>query len=375
MVELDIVNGGTPGSGADQPTRSLDSRGPDAVHELGERSSNNTNLKCEVLLSRMFPDAVDRPSLGRYDVLEFVGEGGMGTVYSAYDPRLDRKVAVKLVRNASSQPRRRTRLVREAKALARLSHSNVVTVHEVWDEGGELYIAMEFVEGHNLAQWQREPRSLREILDVYLQAARGLEAAHAAGLVHRDFKPSNVLVGHDGRVRVADFGLARLKSDASADEDSTPRAPSEPAQSSAVHDELAAKLGIDTSEAAQLRQRWLQQAYRRSELVAGFAAILANLDGHLEVSEVAQLDALIERLPAPAGRRGALAALRDAPPPLERIVGELTAMDPEERGIALLALVPLVQASAGGDRERALFVDVATKLAISSDEIERMLSR
>lgn len=146
-------------------------------------------------------------------------------------------------------------------------------------------------------------------------------------------------------------------------------------QEAAVHDELAAKLGIDTSEAAQLRQRWLQQAYRRSELVAGFAAILANLDGHLEVSEVAQLDALIERLPAPAGRRGALAALRDAPPPLERIVGELTAMDPEERGIALLALVPLVQASAGGDRERALFVDVATKLAISSDEIERMLSR
>jgi len=146
-------------------------------------------------------------------------------------------------------------------------------------------------------------------------------------------------------------------------------------QEAAVHDELAAALGTDATAAAELRERWLAQAHRRSELVAGFAAILANLDGQLDPSEADAYDQLVQRMPLPAERREALKALRDEPPSVEHIVGELMAMDPEERGIALLALVPLLQAGGERARERALFVDVATRVAISAQEIERMLDR
>lgn len=141
----------------------------------------------------------------------------------------------------------------------------------------------------------------------------------------------------------------------------------------AVHDELAVRMGITAAEAAQLRSGWLVQAHKRSELVAGFAAILANLDGRLDASERAELDALIERLPTTAERRPALVSLRDNPPPLDHVVGELMGMDAEERGIALLALVPLLHAQAEG--ERALFLDVAARLAIAPAEAERMLER
>jgi tellurite resistance protein len=143
----------------------------------------------------------------------------------------------------------------------------------------------------------------------------------------------------------------------------------------AIHDELAARVGMSAPEAAQLRKEWLAQAHKRSELVAGFAAILANLDGRLEASEAAELDALIERLPTPAARRPGLIALRDDPPSLDRVVGELLGMDPEERSIALLSLVPLLRTHAHGGRERALFLDVAAHLAIAPAEAQRMLDR
>ncbi|MCH9686512.1 MAG: hypothetical protein K0V04_34080, partial [Deltaproteobacteria bacterium] len=140
-----------------------------------------------------------------------------------------------------------------------------------------------------------------------------------------------------------------------------------------VHDGLAAKLGVPAPEAARLRAQWLALAHRRSELVAGFAAVLANLDGRLDPSEAIELDALLDRLPVADGRREALVALRDAPPSLDAIVGELLSMEAEERSIALLALTPVVRASARGDRERALFLDVASQLAIAPEEAERML--
>ncbi len=144
-------------------------------------------------------------------------------------------------------------------------------------------------------------------------------------------------------------------------------------QEAKVHDELATKLGLPLDEASRLRDQWLALAHRRSELVAGFAAILANLDGRLDPDEALELDALLERLPVAEGRHEALVALRDAPPSLDAIVGELLAMDAEERSIALVALTPVVRASARGDRERALFLDVATRLAIAPGEAERML--
>lgn len=146
-------------------------------------------------------------------------------------------------------------------------------------------------------------------------------------------------------------------------------------QEAAVHDDLAARMGVPAEEAARLRRGWLMQAHRRSKIVAGFAAILVNLDGRIDPSEVAELDALIERLPIPAPHRPALRALRDQPPTLEWVVGELMGMEADERGIALLALVPLLRAHPEGSPERALFVDVAAHVAISPAEAQRMLER
>lgn len=152
--------------------------------------------------------------VSRYRVLEVVGAGGMGVVYAAYDPDLDRRVALKLLHDggaSSTAGNARPRLLREAQALARLSHPNVVAVHDVGAVGDRLFLAMEFIDGQTLTQWLGErKRSWPELRDVFIAAGRGLAAAHAAGITHRDFKPDNVLIDTRGNVRVTDFGLARL---------------------------------------------------------------------------------------------------------------------------------------------------------------------
>ena len=150
----------------------------------------------------------EAPRIGRYAVLKILGEGGMGAVYACFDERLDRRVALKLVKGAATEESRR-RMLREAQAMAKLSHPNVVPVFEVGEHDGALFVAMEYVHGMTLARWQTEEKpGWRDVLEKYVQAGRGLAAAHAAGLVHRDFKPHNAVVGADGRVRVLDFGLA-----------------------------------------------------------------------------------------------------------------------------------------------------------------------
>jgi serine/threonine protein kinase/tetratricopeptide (TPR) repeat protein len=166
--------------------------------------------------------AVDAPKehlkpgsrLGRYVVGERLGTGGMGVVYEAHDPELNRKIAIKLMRpgvsgNISASEGRAT-LMREAQAMAQLSHPNVIAVHDVGTFGDQVFIAMEYVEGSALSEWLAEQkRPWREIVNMFVQTGRGLAAAHAAGVLHRDFKPDNVLVGKDGRPRVLDFGLTR----------------------------------------------------------------------------------------------------------------------------------------------------------------------
>ncbi len=152
--------------------------------------------------------------VGRYVIVDELGRGGMGTVYAAYDPDLDRRIALKVLEAASGSSsagdNREPRFLREAQALARLSHENVIGVHDVGVFGKDVFIAMDLAPGRTLGHWlATTKRTRREIIDVMLAAGRGLAAAHAAGLVHRDFKPTNVIVGDDGRVRVLDFGLAR----------------------------------------------------------------------------------------------------------------------------------------------------------------------
>ena len=168
-------------------------------------------------------DELARPHLGptltrgsvvsRYIILERLGQGGMGVVYKAYDPDLDRQLAIKFHsvkrRNIGSHERAKARLFREAQALAKLAHPNVVNVYDVGTFGDDVFVAMELIPGQTLKYWlKQENRSFRQIVQMFAQVGQGLIAAHDAGIVHRDFKPSNVIVGNDNRPRVLDFGLA-----------------------------------------------------------------------------------------------------------------------------------------------------------------------
>ncbi len=182
------------------------------------RASSLPEVKPEVSVgerddvpSMLQPAAMMRgANIGRYVILDVLGAGAMGVVYAAFDPELDRKVALKLLRHRAIDAVSSARLVREARSTAKLSHPNVVVVHDVGVHDGSVFMAMEHVEGGTLGEWlAAEPRDLEAILNAFHEAGLGLRAAHEGGLVHRDFKPANVLMGVDGRPRVTDFGLAR----------------------------------------------------------------------------------------------------------------------------------------------------------------------
>ena len=167
------------------------------------------------------PQLLGRGStIGRFQVIGLVGKGGMGEVYAAYDPELDRNVAIKLLRSGrnSGSDEARARMMREAQAIARVSHPNVVIVYDAGTHQDRVFIAMEFVEGHTLGYWMHaRPRTWPEVLEVFTAAGRGLAAAHERDLVHRDFKPDNVMIGSDGQVRVMDFGLVQLAGERDGD--------------------------------------------------------------------------------------------------------------------------------------------------------------
>jgi predicted Ser/Thr protein kinase len=156
----------------------------------------------------LFGAEVEPTYVGRFRLLECIGQGGMGVVWSAHDDALDRTVAIKLLRRELGGDM----ITEEARALARLAHPNVVGVFDIGIHDGQRFFAMEYVPGETLRQWLAREHSTAGVVEMFLAAGRGLAAAHAVGLVHRDFKPDNVLVGGDGRPRVLDFGLARAPS-------------------------------------------------------------------------------------------------------------------------------------------------------------------
>ncbi|HWM85194.1 MAG TPA: serine/threonine-protein kinase [Kofleriaceae bacterium] len=280
----------------------------------------------------------------RYVVRDEVGSGAMGVVYAADDSGLDRKVALKLVREPRQRPGHR-RLLREAQALAKLSHPNVVTVYDVGTHLDQVFVAMEFVEGQTLRAWLAEkPRSWREVVDAFLRAGEGLAAAHEAGIVHRDFKPDNVLVDRQGRVRVGDFGLAFIDQE-SDDEEEGER---EVAGGASRIGEGSAPPGLDprlTASGAAIGTL----AYMAPEQQAGRAPVDARADqfsfcvalhealhgerpfGGDSQPEIAEHIARGEVREAPRGR--------DVPAWLRRVVLRGLASDPSARYPSMAALL------------------------------------
>ncbi len=235
--------------------------------------------------------------LERYMVLGQLGEGGMGVVLSVYDGRLDRRVALKLLRPREEAPGGTTqdeqsRFLREAQAMARLNHPSVVAVYDAGRlENGSLFIAMELVEGQTLRRWQKQ-RPWREVLDKYLAAGKGLAAAHAAGLIHRDFKPDNVLVGKDGRARVTDFGLVRLESPVAVAESDEPVPPPAALPSAALGAPLTAPgRWMGTPRYMAPEQLRGQRVDARSDVYAFCVSLYEALYGQrpFEGSNVAEL--------------------------------------------------------------------------------------
>lgn len=265
------------------------------------------------------PDELARGSVvDRFVILDVVGRGGMGVVYAAYDPELDRKIALKLVR-----PNRpgagEGQLLREAQAIARLSHPNVVAVYDVGTHRDQVFLAMELVEGKSLGPWLgQSPRSVREILDVFVAAGRGLAAAHAAGVVHRDFKPDNVLIGHDGRVRVADFGVARRFESPGEEPPERPDLPEEARSARATRSARstlavaeATRGGVAIGTVPYMAPEQLRRgvADARSDQFAFCIALFEALYGERPFAGQGALDLALAmesgelRTPSPAGRR------------------------------------------------------------------------
>jgi eukaryotic-like serine/threonine-protein kinase len=207
------------------PSDELRSDDPGGVDTVGDA---NADAEAARALAR-------GDTVGRYLITAALGHGGMGVVYAAYDPELDRRLAIKVLhphaRGSLGSSSGQQRMLREARAMAKLSHPNVVVVHDVGTVDRSVFVAMEYIEGCTLARWlEQSRRSWQEILAVFLAAGEGLAAAHRAGLVHRDFKPDNVMIADErplaqasGRVVVMDFGLARSTVD--ADDHATGRAP------------------------------------------------------------------------------------------------------------------------------------------------------
>ncbi|MEM7156527.1 MAG: serine/threonine-protein kinase [Myxococcota bacterium] len=296
----------------------------------------------------------DGESIGRYVVLRELGAGGMGVVYAAYDPELDRKVALKLLLPASGGSHSsdgRARLVREAQALAKLEHPNVVSIHDVGTHRDQIFIAMEFIEGQTLTDWRRTKRTWRQVLDVFEDAARGLLAAHGKRLVHRDFKPDNVMIGDDGRVRVMDFGLARV--DATSEPESIDDG-EEPSSGGALNDALT-KAGTVMGTPAYMppEQHTGDPTDARSDQFSWGVALWETLFGERPFSGKTRL-ALVHAIMQ--GQRASPPAGVRVPSWLRRLCDRTLGANPEDR---FESMGQLLEAIAAGRRSLWIWRGVA----------------
>jgi tetratricopeptide (TPR) repeat protein/predicted Ser/Thr protein kinase len=302
-------------------------------------------------------------AFGRYLILEPIGRGGMGVVYAAYDPVLDRRVAIKVLRARGDEAR--ARLLREGKAMARLSNAHVITVHDVGTAEGRDFVAMELVDGVTFGEWLRAcERPWREVVGALVDAGRGLAAAHAEGLVHRDFKPDNVLVSRAGRVLVTDFGLARVERAAPAavapdgdvrpggagDEESGSR-PAKGAGSTAA--------GVLAGTPAYMAPEQILgvAADARSDQFAFCVTAWEGLGGARPFDAIT-LSATLERI-----QRGDIGAPRRAiPPAVRRILARGLSASPERRYPSMTALLADLERHLGR-RQRLRFLAVAVVVA------------
>lgn len=305
-------------------------------------------------------------ALDRYLVADFVGAGAMGAVYRAYDPELDRRVAIKLLHiqddedHCAAIAHARDQLLREAQALAKLDHPNVVRVFDVGRVPAGVFVIMEFVEGQTLHNWLQTPHDLEEIIEVFHDAGCGLAAAHNAGLVHRDFKPANVVVGDDGRVRVLDFGLARSAHDAETVRKTQPL-PSA-AETTTAEDEASEEDAVRASQAALGTP-----AYMAPEQYLG-GKVMPATDQFSFVS--ALYEAIYGELPFGSAREGLQARVvagdiqpaprsTRVPPWLRQVLVRALARRPEERYPSMEALLAALSHDPRARRQRLLRSAVA----------------
>jgi len=284
-----------------------------------------------------------KEAVGRYVILDCIGAGAMGIVYTARDPDLGRKVALKLLRpdpTIAASRDAHTRMLREAQAMAQLSHPNVITIYDVGTRGDEVFLAMELVEGGTLTDWMRVPdRPWRDVLSVFRKAGEGLAAAHDAGLVHRDFKPDNVLVGTDGRVRVTDFGLARYAAgEAPPSDRSQGDAPVELATSMTRAGTL-----VGTPAYMSPEQLTGKPADARSDLFGFCVALFEALHGERPFagSSLVELASAIERGDV---RRPATPRARRVPAWLRKVVESGLQGSPDRRPPGMRALLDALDA-------------------------------
>jgi tetratricopeptide (TPR) repeat protein len=294
---------------------------------------------------------------GRYHVLERLGTGGMGTVWSAYDPDLDRRVALKLLRAGGRAPASLAlRLRREAQAMARLSHPNVVAVYDVGTVGDRLFIALELVRGATLREACANAASWRDRLALCLAAGRGLAAAHAAGIVHRDFKPDNVLCGDDGTVKVTDFGLAQTLATQQGDADgAAPLAGTAPATAL-----TQTGLRLGTPAYMSPEQHLGRATDAATDQFSYCVTVYESLYGELPFAgdtPAARADAVLHgRVSPPAGGNAVPARIRTA------LLRGLSA-DPADRHPSLAALLAALSADPSRARRRLTAAVAAVAVA------------